>query len=173
MLINFVRRLVLDVEREIPDFIADGELWTVTECLLTVSGVKLTCFAVFEIPSLLGVAGAEGSALSRLGLLALLESVAIEAGPAYGFFVLELGYRRIDLTRSNLIGLWKKLLGSVVWAPFRVFMVADFVKVLGVAFELGFDGDRDKVGICVGFLTLAVRAKEACVGVLIAERNFD
>ena len=116
-------------------------------CLLTVSGVKLTHFAVFEVPVPRGVVGTEGSALSRFGLLGLLDNVGIELGIAFGFFALELGYRRMDLTRSNLLGQRRKLFGSVRGALPRLFVVADFVKVFGVEFKLGLDGDRAKAGI--------------------------
>jgi hypothetical protein len=141
---------------------------------LTVSVVKLTCFAVFEVPLPPGVEGTEGSTLSRLGLLGLLDNVGMAVGIALGFFALEPGYRRMDLTRSNLLGLRKRLFGSDFGALARLFVVADFVKAMGVGFRFGLDGDRDKVGICVaGFVTLAARAKEACVGVLIDERKLD
>jgi hypothetical protein len=86
----------------------------------------------------------------------------------------------MDLTRSNLLGLRKRLLGSDFGALARLFVVADFVKaldekfMLGLGFKLGLDGDRDKVGICVAdFLALAARAKEACVGVLIDETKLN
>jgi hypothetical protein len=170
----FTLRLVFDVERGIPDFIGEGEFCPVAACLLTVSVVKLTCFAVFEVPFPSGVEGTEGSTLSKLGLLGLLDNVGMAVGIALGFFALELGYRRMDLTRSNLLGLRKRLFGSDFGALARLFVVADFVKALGVGFRFGFDGDRDKVGICVaGFVTLAARAREACVGVLIEERKLD
>jgi len=136
--------------------------------------VKLTCFAVFEVPFPPGVVGTEGSTLSRLGLLGLLDNAGMAVGVALDFFVLEFGYRRMDLIRSNLLGLRKRLFGSDFGALARLFVVADFVKVLGAGFGFGLDGDRDRVGICVaGFVTLAARAKEACVGVLIDERRLD
>jgi hypothetical protein len=114
---------------------------------LTVSGVKLTHFAFFEVPVPPGVVGTEGSALSRFGLLGLLDNVGIEVGIAFSFFALELGYRRMDLTRSNLLGLRRKLFDSVRGALPRLFVVADFVKVFGVQLKLGLEGDRAKVGI--------------------------
>jgi hypothetical protein len=147
---------------------------TAAACLLIVSGAKSTCFAVFEVPFSPGVVGIGGSDLSRLGLLGLLDNEGIEVGFALGFFALELGYRRMDLTRSNLLGLCKKLLGSDFGALARLLIVVDFVKVLGITFKLGLDGDRDRVGICVvGFLALVARAREACVGVLMDERKLD
>jgi hypothetical protein len=111
---TFVRRLVFDVERGIPDFIGEGEFCAMLTCLLRVSGVKLTCFVAFGVPVTLAVVGTEGSALFRFGLLGLLDNVGIEVGTTFGFFALELGYRRMDLTRSNLLGLCKKLFGSVL-----------------------------------------------------------
>jgi hypothetical protein len=142
-----MRRLIFEVERGIPDFIGEGEFSIVTVCLLIVSGVKLTCFAVFEVPFPSGVVGIEGSNLLRLDLLGLLANVGIELCLAFDFFALELGYRRMDLTRSNLLGLCKKLFGSDLGTLARLFVVADFVKILGMTFKLGLDGDRDKVGI--------------------------
>jgi hypothetical protein len=116
-------------------------------CLLRASGVKLTCFVTFGVLMPPAVVGTEGSALSRFGLLGVLDNVGIEVGIAFGFFALELGYRRMVLTRSNLLGLCKKLFGSIVGAIPRLFVVADFVRVFGVAFKLGLQGDLDKVGI--------------------------
>ena len=68
----------------------------------------------------------EGSALSRLGLLGLLDNIGIDVCIAFGFFALKLGYLRMDLTRSNLPGLRKKLFGSDLGTLSRSFMVADF-----------------------------------------------
>ena len=118
--------MIFDVERGIQDFIGEGECCTVAACLLTVSGVKFTCFAGLELPIPTGVVGMEGSALSRLGLLGLLDNVGIEVGVAHDFFALELGYLRIDLTRSNLPGLRKKLFGSDLGRLPRLFVVTDF-----------------------------------------------
>jgi hypothetical protein len=93
--------------------------------LLTVSGVKFTCFVDFEPPISPGVVGIEGSALSKLGVLGLLHKVGIEVGIKFVFFGLELGYLRIDLTRSNLPGLCKKFFVSDLGTLTR-FAVADF-----------------------------------------------
>ena len=129
-----------------PDFIGNGEFWTLAICFWTVSGVKSTCLAAIE-RSRLGVVGTEGSALSRSGLVGLLVRVGIEDGVALGFFMLELGYLRINLTRSSFPGLRKKLLGSDFGRLLRLLVVADFVKPRGVPPRVGFDGDLDTVRI--------------------------
>jgi hypothetical protein len=139
--------MTLEVERGIPDLTGDGEFWKVAAFLLTVSGVKLTCFTAFELTGPLGVVGTEGRTLSRFGLLGLLVKEGIEDGFTVGFFMLELAFLRIDLTRSNLPGLRRKPLDSDFGRAFTLFVVADFGRVRGVPIKLGFDGDLDKVGI--------------------------
>lgn len=84
-------KLILDVERGMPDFIGDGEFWTVAEVLLTVSGVKFTCLTALGPPPVPGVKGIAGSAFSRLGRLGLLVNEGIDDGFATGFFALKLG----------------------------------------------------------------------------------
>jgi hypothetical protein len=134
--------LILDVERGIPDLIGDGVVWAFVTCLLTVLGVKLTCFALLERSSSTGVVGRDGRAFSRFGLLGLL----VKEGMAIGF-LLELGYLKIDLTRSNFPGLRRKPLDSDLGRLLVLVAVADFERPRGVFTKFGFDGDRESMGI--------------------------
>ena len=153
----------VEVERGIPDFIGDEVFVTVAADLLIASCVNLTCLAAFDRSSPGGVVGTDGRALSRFGLLGLLAKL----GMAEGFFMLELGCLNMDLTRSNLHGLRRAVSGS----GFGILLiVADLVRPRGVSVlaRLGLDEDRDRVGIWVlGCLTVAARAREACVGEVI------
>jgi hypothetical protein len=137
--------------------------------LMAVLGVTLTCLMLFARSSA-GVVGIDGSSLSRFGLLGLLTigtDVCIVAG---GFGVLIRGRRRIDLNRSNFLGLvGKSFVDSDLVIPLNLFIVADLVKRRG-AVILCFEGEWDNAGIWLCCLTLAARAREACVGVVIELR---
>jgi hypothetical protein len=130
---------------------------------VTVSGVKLTCFALFERPSPTGVVGADGRALSRFGLLALRVKEGVDEGIVGApFFELALGCLSMDLIRSSLFGERRKLLDSDLVRLEMLLEVADFVNPLGVPPRLVFGGDLDSVGIWVlGCLTLVARPKDA------------
>lgn len=120
-----------------------------------------------------GMEGVEGRAFSRLGLLALLVNAGIKDAVAAGFFEL-LGYRRIDLTRANFPELAKRLWEADLGRLVRVFVVADFVKLRGVPRWLSFGGGPDEPGTTLPeCLMFAARAREACVGVVIAESRAD
>jgi len=155
-------RFIFEVERGIQDLTGDGEFWTVEVCLVTVSGVKLTCFTLFERPSPTGVVGADGRALSRFGLLALRVKGVDKDIAGAPFFELALGCLSMDLIRSSLFGERRKPLDSDLVRLETLLVVADFVNPPGVPPRLGFDGDLDNVGIWVlGCLTLVARPKDA------------
>jgi len=126
------------------DLKGDGEFGIVAAFLLTVSGVKFTCLVLLE-RSGPGVVGIAGSAFSRFGLLGLRTREGIDEDAAG--FLLELGYLRMDLTRSNLPGLRKKLLDWDRGTLPTLLIVADFVIPRGVPIKLGLEGDLDRVGI--------------------------
>jgi len=99
--------------------------------------------------------GTEGRAFSRFVLLGLPAKVGIEEGAA-DFFELKLGYRRIDLTRSNLLGLRIVTLDPDLGRLLILFIVADLAIPRGVCrfgrdgdlvSTLGRDGDLVRVGI--------------------------
>ncbi len=94
----FTPKSVFDADLGMPDLTGDGEFGIMVVSFLIVSGVKLTCLVVAEAVFPPGVTG---RGLSRLGLLGLLDNEVIEVG----FFMVELGYLSIDLTRSSLLGL--------------------------------------------------------------------
>ena len=127
------------------DLKGEGEFGIVAAYLLTVSGVKFTCLVLLE-RSNLGVVGIDGRAFSRLGLLGFLAKEGIDDGAAEGF-LLELGYLRIDLTRSSFPGLRKKLLDCDLRMLPTLFIVADFARPRVVPSKLGLDGDFERVGI--------------------------
>jgi hypothetical protein len=127
------------------DLKGDGDCGIVATFLLTVSGVKFICLVLLERSSP-GVVGIDGRAFSRFGLLGLLTREGIDEGAANGF-LLELGYLRIDLTRSSLPGLRKKFLDWDRGTLPMLLIVADLVRPRGVPFKLGLDGDLDRVGI--------------------------
>lgn len=141
------RRLLFETERGILDFSGDGECCEATGFLLTVSGVKLTCFADLEVTGLCGVVGRDESVFSRPSLLGLLFRDAIEDGLIVGFFILELACLSMDLTRSNLPGLRRKLLGSDFGATLTLLVVADFARPWGVPLKCFFKADFDEEGI--------------------------
>jgi len=120
-----------------PDFTGDGVF-----CIVSfgrVSGVKLTRFPPFEP---FGVVGIDGRAFSRFGLLGL-----VKEGMPEVFFRLKLGCLRIDFTRSNFPGPGWTTFDSDLGGTLRLPVVEDFGNVRGVLCKLGFEGDRDKVGI--------------------------
>jgi hypothetical protein len=126
-----------------PDFIGEGELAIIDACGLAVSGVKLTRLTLFVRARASGLVGAEGSGLLRSALLALLLKVGIDDGGAGGFLEL-LGYLRIDLKRSSLLGLRRKFFGEDLGLLLRLGVVADLVMLCGVLTRVAFDGDRDR-----------------------------
>lgn len=119
---------------------------TIVACGLAVSGVKLTRLTLLVRERLCGVLGPETSDDLRSTLLVLLLKVGIE-DEGTGAFLELLGYLRIDLTRSNLLGVRRKFLEADLGMLLRLGVVADFVRPRGVLGRAGFDGDRDKVGI--------------------------
>jgi hypothetical protein len=132
-----------------PDFRGEGELPSMAACGLAVSGVKLTCLTSLTLLARRGVVGAEGKGILRSALLALLLKVGMDdgAGGAAGGFLELLGYRRMDLTFCRVPGLRRKFLETDFGVFLRLGVVDDFVKVRGVLFREGLDGDRDNVGI--------------------------
>jgi hypothetical protein len=160
---------MLDDARGKPDFNGDGEFCSVVIFLMSDLGVAFTCTILFERSSP-GVAGRDGSSLSRYSLLGLdivgMEVFVVTAG----FPVIMIGRRRIDLKRSSLLGLLERsFIDSDLIKPPVLFIVADFTRRRG-AVRLGLDGDLDSVGIWLGCLVLAARAREAWVGVVIELR---
>jgi len=126
-----------------PDLVGEGDCATVS--ILPSSAIKLTCFilfALFDCGIRLGVVGIGGRALSTFGLLGLLASDGI----AVDFLRLALGWRRIDLTLSNLPGVRKVPLGSDL-GILRPLVVAGFGRVRGVPNKLRLAGDFDRLGI--------------------------
>ena len=144
-----MKRFGREAERGMPDFMGDGELFAGSAFLTATSGVKLICFTFFDCWAR-GVVGTAGNSLLRSGLLGLKVSTG-RADGATCFLGLAPGYRRIDLRCSNLPGVRMNGFGSDLGMPLREFVEADFVRTLGVdtAPRFGFEGDLDKVGICV------------------------
>lgn len=165
-------RLIPEAERGKANLKGDGDCGIVAAFLLMVSGVKFTCLALLE-RSGPGVVGNGGSTFSKFSLLGLLTSEGIDEGAAE-VFLFELGYLRMDLTRSSLPGLRKKFLDWDRGTLPMLLIVADLVTPPGVPPKLGLDGDLDKVGIRVaGFLTDAARARDAWVGVVMDVSRLD
>lgn len=129
-----------------PDFMGEGELAIMAASGLAVSGVKLTCLTILTLLARRGVVGVEGNDILMSALLALLLTVGMDDGGGGGFLEL-LGYRRMDLTFCRVPGLRRKFLEMDFGVLLRLGVVDDFVKVRGVLFKAGLDGDRDKVGI--------------------------
>lgn len=139
-------RLLLEVERGIADLIGEGDGGTGVAWLSLVSGVNSTRFTPFTRPTPIGVVGTDGRPFSRFGWLALVAKSDVVDG-FFVFFVLKLGCRRMDLTRSNLLGVRNVTLLGAVMEPAMLFIVAAFGNPRGVLFRFGFEDDFDKVGI--------------------------
>ena len=151
---------MLDVEWGILDFNGDGEFCRVAMFLMAVLGVTLTCLMLFA-RSNPGVLGIDGSFLTRFGLLGLLIIGIDVCIVAAGFGAPMIGRRRIDLNRSNLLGLVdRSFMDSDLVIPLKLFIVADLVKRRGTVI-LCFDGEWDNSGIWLCCLMLVARAREA------------
>ena len=139
------------------------------------SGVKLTCLVILDGGGLFGVMGIDDCGYSKFGLLRLLFKEGIEDGAFVDFFGDGLTRLRIDRTRSNLPGLRRKLFEVDLGNVLTLAVVVDFARPRGVTLvRLALDGDLDKVEIWVAeCFTLATRARDACVGVMIAARKLE
>ena len=133
---------MVDAERGIPNFNGDGVFCRVAMFLIVVLGVTLTCLMHFERSSA-GVAGIDGSSLSRYGLLGLFIIGSEVCIVSAGFGMPMLGRRKIDLNRSNLLGLVDRSFTDLdLVIPPILLTVADLVKRRG-AVILCFDGEWD------------------------------